>query len=1254
MSAKANNPQHQQQSSAAATPSPGQPQQPQQGAPPGAGGGGGGGVGPGPSSSAQQRQPPSSQQQAGAGAGGGGVVVPSETPPPSSQQQQQPLQPRFEDLTIDDDLPLLPRLQRYVQSSIALQRLVHVRMLGEVALEIGPQLTATELVPLLPPLVKDGESIIRQRLCAELKVLCLVLMGMTVGVGVGNGSGSGREPSSSELNNANRPPSSQRGSGTSGGLPQIPKPAKSSKYYKVMVHHLFPHLFTLISDPDNEVRRAASENIVKLALRVDESDVVTLALSIPLRLVKEGQKRAMSSQTNNNASANNAAKDPSGASASGAPAAITGATHPQTPAEDLLITASNLLADLASFLPPPRLPPDTTARYLSPTVLALAEDPNFRVRRAAVQALPRMLGSATLDDVKRRLLPRFVALSGDEMYRVRKASGECLVDVSRALGVLPWRIHFGDVWRNGNASSDPTGENAENAGDHRNRSLYRLRTKKQIGELHATIHECHEIRRRALCAIAKKLLEDSNKFVRYGMMQFLGPLIASFYPLDRGSMVGGMGGLLYPGAVAEGASGGKHNNHTTGTLGMGVESVGVAKCSTGLERVVPLPPDNNSSSNAHRRNSGNVFDGVLSYNHSLHGLELILHGESPLNRVVLPLGGGCNANKDPFGTMGPQFFPHANGMVGRSSALDDDDTDSFLLTANSKKKRGRRASMGDHRPHPHPPQRGGGDDPRELLPKFLLESRSDALALARIVWHRTGRIPTTTSSGEGASASTPLPYPPLMSGRPDPEDLKLIANSLLIPFVAMASCQTGEETTDAEMRVYCAYSLPAVILLFGGMNWEKDGLKRCFLDLVGTAPKNHGEDNGDGAAEAGAVNNFGPPLPVKRCLASSVHAVAHMLGPDIVSKDPSFLAAFERAFLRDPDEAIRLNVLKNLASFLGALPPGDGPGRRNSYLPVVHGVIMGEDVLGAAKRRSASNPGVLNWRQRDAVARVLPDLIVLFDAELNREFLWPVLRTLLMDSVSAVRENSGWSVPVLLRKYCAMGSRSAADGEMESVVWMSEVTAWLRETFLDEGAPAEAQLRSSLRRLKKQMTSSEGAFSKRQGYCRILAAVALAMRMGEGDFENNLDGLESLPGGSSNGMPSVPVDPFGRMSLYERERFRSLLLRDLLPPALEMAVDCVANVRLTLTKCLKMLPADIQQESHVEEVLSTLEEELMTWDVGDMPLNDINPGGILGGIAAGSLSDPPEAKGMGAGGIGSSGGSSGIAGVVMTSTMSAC
>jgi hypothetical protein len=40
---------------------------------------------------------------------------------------------RFEDLTVDDDVPIIDRVVRYSRSSIALQRLVHVKMLAETA-----------------------------------------------------------------------------------------------------------------------------------------------------------------------------------------------------------------------------------------------------------------------------------------------------------------------------------------------------------------------------------------------------------------------------------------------------------------------------------------------------------------------------------------------------------------------------------------------------------------------------------------------------------------------------------------------------------------------------------------------------------------------------------------------------------------------------------------------------------------------------------------------------------------------------------------------------------------------------------------------------------------------------------------------------------------------------------------------------------------------------------------------------------------
>jgi serine/threonine-protein phosphatase 4 regulatory subunit 1 len=66
------------------------------------------------------------------------VIAPSmqdEGGPPTAEEANNAL--RFEDLTIDDDLPLLDRVVRYCRSGIALQRLVHVKMLAETAETVG-------------------------------------------------------------------------------------------------------------------------------------------------------------------------------------------------------------------------------------------------------------------------------------------------------------------------------------------------------------------------------------------------------------------------------------------------------------------------------------------------------------------------------------------------------------------------------------------------------------------------------------------------------------------------------------------------------------------------------------------------------------------------------------------------------------------------------------------------------------------------------------------------------------------------------------------------------------------------------------------------------------------------------------------------------------------------------------------------------------------------------------------------------------
>ena len=184
---------------------------------------------------------------------------------------------------------------------------------------------------------------------------------------------------------------------------------------------------------------------------------------------------------------------------------------------------------------------------------------------------------------------------------------------------------------------------------------------------------------------------------------------------------------------------------------------------------------------------------------------------------------------------------------------------------------------------------------------------------------------------------------------------------LLHHFTGLAQVNTGDENTDAEMRVYCAYSYPAVVLLLGPENWEGK-LKDCFITLLNP---NFGRDDTNEPAV--------PPLPVKRCLASSLHTVAHILGSDVTAAD--IMPIFRDHFLRDTDESVRLNMIRNFPTLLSLLPAST----RSQYLLQWCDMIRGEEVLGAMKR-SATNPLVLNWRQRNYVSRSLAEVMNMVDA----------------------------------------------------------------------------------------------------------------------------------------------------------------------------------------------------------------------------------------------------------------------------------
>ena len=94
------------------------------------------------------------------------------------QQQQenapQNPNPTFEDLSIDDNLSQLDRLVRYTKSSIGLQRLVHAKMITDVAVSVGYDTTKGLIIPLLADLALDPEPAVRQHMIEQLSSLATV------------------------------------------------------------------------------------------------------------------------------------------------------------------------------------------------------------------------------------------------------------------------------------------------------------------------------------------------------------------------------------------------------------------------------------------------------------------------------------------------------------------------------------------------------------------------------------------------------------------------------------------------------------------------------------------------------------------------------------------------------------------------------------------------------------------------------------------------------------------------------------------------------------------------------------------------------------------------------------------------------------------------------------------------------------------------------------------------------------------------
>lgn len=146
-----------------------------------------------------------------------------------------------------------------------------------------------------------------------------------------------------------------------------------------------------------------------------------------------------------------------------------------------------------------------------------------------------------------------------------------------------------------------------------------------------------------------------------------------------------------------------------------------------------------------------------------------------------------NSTAIPTGGLGVQFFPHANGMVSRLNP--------HHLTEKAGVEYNSHSSQNDN---------DNDENKKSKLPEFLEKSYYDSVSIYRILKHRQ---------------------------TPSIDDTVAVQKHLLRPFVNLATISSGDENVDAEMRVYCAYSLPAVILLLSNEGWEIS-LRECFLALV--------------------------------------------------------------------------------------------------------------------------------------------------------------------------------------------------------------------------------------------------------------------------------------------------------------------------------------------------------------------------------------------------------------------------------------
>eukprot|EP01029_Cantina_marsupialis_P026263 TRINITY_DN7002_c0_g1_i1.p1 TRINITY_DN7002_c0_g1~~TRINITY_DN7002_c0_g1_i1.p1 ORF type:complete len:682 (-),score=218.34 TRINITY_DN7002_c0_g1_i1:80-2125(-) len=306
--------------------------------------------------------------------------------------------------------------------------------------------------------------------------------------------------------------------------------------------------------------------------------------------------------------------------------------------------------------------------------------------------------------------------------------------------------------------------------------------------------------------------------------------------------------------------------------------------------------------------------------------------------------------------------------------------------------------------------------------------------------------------------------------------------------------------SDDNCAKFCVFSLAAVIKSVRPERW-RPMLRDCCKDLCENKQMN-----------------------VRKTLGSSLHVIAQHIGSAQAEED--LIPILE--FLLGDDDEIKLEIVENLAVFLGAL----GAPCREACLPL----------LDESWRRSRR----LNWRIRAALASQLPKLAEMFSPPCTFSVVVPLLFTLLQDNITAVSEIACKGVYPLLGRFYSSS---------EHIVWAEEITENISTQFANGGSDEKIL------------------------FCQMCKDIIANWSQVEKQHKERCHCLDSAVADEKNGEP-----------LCQLKLFKESIVTQWLPVLFECSEHKVSNVRISALDAVMdvELPERILSDPAFKKFIETL------------------------------------------------------------------